>query len=576
MPPDIDRRSKQYLIFRLLIIVLGFGLVSFYKVSLGPAFGEHTFRRLYGLLGVYLLFGLALFFFYPRWRSRHEIIRWQVVGDFVLQSMLVWGTGGVLSIFSPLLFVTLVAATSVISAREAFVLATAAMGFLTLTTLAYGTGIAPFDSRSMDRYIGGEKSTFVFSYLLASVLALYAISTLGSRLSHGLRSMEGIQSEILENIAEGLIAVDRDGRVLRMNREARKLLGLPGDEAQFRKLELSTVLRGPDYASVREAFQQDRKRRFQTSVGLPDGGSRPVEVKISTVQDDLGGTRFRIGLISDLTLKREVEAAERRIQKLEDLQVMALGLAHEIRNPLASLRGCVQEISRLSPERPDTARYMGIVRRESDRLDRILEDFLLYARSGPIDLAPLDIVPVIEEAVLLLRSRPDVRERAVTFTAPVERFRVFGDRNRLIQVFLNVGLNGLEATASRGGALSVSARLRRFAAPAVGSDLKGGIREEHDPVPGVEVEFSDNGAGIGASDMKKIFTPFFTTKERGNGLGLCVVERIVREHMGYVDFSSEEGKGTTFRLWFPMISSESPVAGVAGPSSMKAAVCSHA
>ena len=572
MPPDIDRRSKQYLIFRLLIIVLGFGLVSFYKVSLGPAFGEHTFRRLYGLLGVYLLFGLALFFFYPRWRSRHEIIRWQVVGDFVLQSMLVWGTGGVLSIFSPLLFVTLVAATSVISAREAFVLATAAMGFLTLTTLAYGTGIAPFDSRSMDRYIGGEKSTFVFSYLLASVLALYAISTLGSRLSHGLRSMEGIQSEILENIAEGLIAVDRDGRVLRMNREARKLLGLPGDEAQFRKLELSTVLRGSDYASVREAFQQDRKRRFQTSVGLPDGGSRPVEVKISTVQDDLGGTRFRIGLISDLTLKREVEAAERRIQKLEDLQVMALGLAHEIRNPLASLRGCVQEISRLSPGRPDTARYMEIVRRESDRLDRILEDFLLYARSGPIDLAPLDIVPVIEEAVLLLRSRPDVRERAVTFTAPVERFRIFGDRNRLIQVFLNVGLNGLESTASRGGALSVSARSRRFVAPAAGSDLKG-IREEHDPVPGVEVEFSDNGAGIGASDLKKIFTPFFTTKERGNGLGLCVVERIVREHMGYVDFSSEEGKGTTFRLWFPMISSESPVSGVAGTRSTKAAVC---
>jgi two-component system, NtrC family, sensor histidine kinase PilS len=575
VPPDIDRRSKQYLIFRLLIIVLGFGLVSFYKLSLGQAFGEHTFMRLYGLLGVYLLFGLALFFFYPRWRGRHEIIRWQVVGDFVFQSLLVWGTGGVLSIFSPRLFGTLVAATSVISAREAFILATAAMGFLTLTTLAYGTGIAPFDSGSTDRYFGGEKSTFVFSYLLASVLALYAISTLGSRLSHGLRNMEGIQSEILENIAEGLIAVDRDGRVLRMNREARKLLGLPGDEAQFRKLDLSAILRDSDYGALREAFEQDRKRRFQTSVGLPDGAFRPVEVKISTVQDDLGGTRFRIGLISDLTLKREVEAAERRIQKLEDLQVMALGLAHEIRNPLASLRGCVQEISRLSPDRPDTARYMEIVRRESDRLDRILEDFLLYARSGPIDLVPLDLVPVIEEAVLLLRSRPDLRDRTVKFTGSAERFRIFGDRNRLIQVFLNVGLNGLEATASGKGALSVSARHRRFAPPPAGTDLKGGIREERDPVPGVEVEFCDNGSGMGSSDMKKVFTPFFTTKERGNGLGLCVVERIVREHMGYVDFSSEEGKGTTFRLWFPLISSDVPASRSEGPTSTKTLVSSH-
>jgi two-component system sensor histidine kinase PilS (NtrC family) len=569
VPPDIDRRSKQYLIFRLLIIVLGFGLVSFYKLSLGPEFGEHTFRRLYGLLGVYLLFGLTLFFFYPRWRNRHEIIRWQVVGDFVIQSLLVWGTGGVLSIFSPLLFVTLVAATSVISAREAFILATAAMGFLTLTTLAYGTGIAPFDSSSMERYFGREKSTFVFSYLLASVLALYAISTLGSRLSHGLRSMEGIQSEILENIAEGLIAVDRDGKVLRMNREARKLLGLPGDEAQFRKLPLQDALRGPDYAALREAFGQDRKRRFQTTVGLPDGACRPVEVKISTVQDDLGGTRFRIGLIADLTLKREVEAAERRIQKLEDLQVMALGLAHEIRNPLASLRGCVQEISRLTPGRPQTARYMEIVRRESDRLDRILEDFLLYARSGPVDLAPLDMVSVVEEAVLLLRNRPDLTGRAVTLNAPAERVRIFGDRNRLIQVFLNVGLNGLEATAPGSGVLSVSLRARRFAPPKPRMD-------DRDPVPGVEVEFSDNGAGMDDDDRKKVFTPFFTTKERGNGLGLCVVERIVREHMGYVDFSSEEGRGTSFRLWFPVISAEAPAGEVARSPSMEDAVCSHA
>jgi two-component system sensor histidine kinase PilS (NtrC family) len=563
VPPDIDRRSKQYLIFRLLIIVLGFGLVSFYKLSLGPAFGENAFDLLYGLLAVYLLFGLTLFVFYPRWRNRHEIMRWQVMGDFVLQSLLVWGTGGVLSIFSPLLFVTLVAATSVISAREAFILATVATAFLTITTIAYGTGMAPLDSSRMDRYFGQERSTFVLSYLLASVLALYAISTLGSRFSHGLRNMEGIQSEILENIAEGLIAVDRDGKVLRMNREARKLLGLPGDEAQFRKVALGAILQGPDYASVREAFEQDRKRRFQTVIGLPEGSLRPVEVKISSVQDDLGGTRFRIGLIADLTLKREIETAERRIQKLEDLQVMALGIAHEIRNPLASIRGCVQEISRLSREKPETARFMDIVLRESDRLDRILEDFLLYARSGPIDLAPLDIITVLEEAVLLLRSRSEHRDRAVTFKPPAERFRIFGDRNKLIQVFLNVGLNGLEATAPGKGTLTVSVHPRRFAPIQPGSG-------EREMVPGVEVHFSDNGSGIGGSDLKKVFTPFFTTKERGNGLGLCIVERIVREHMGYVDFSSEEGKGTTFRLWLPVITAGQHASEAAGTPSMEA------
>jgi signal transduction histidine kinase len=247
-----------------------------------------------------------------------------------------------------------------------------------------------------------------------------------------------------------------------------------------------------------------------------------------------------------LTLKREVEAAERRIQKLEELQVMAMGIAHEIRNPLASIRGCVQEIARLTQCGIREHRFMEIICRESDRLDRIIEDFLRYARSGPADLLPVDFTEVIEEAVLLIKSRSEFGARELRWSPPVERPRVFGDRNRLIQLFLNLGINAIEATDPNGGRINVVIR-PRVSAPSQARKSGGKLAS------GVEVEFSDNGSGIEDADLKRVFTPFFTTKPGGSGLGLSIVEKIVSEHHGALDVQSAKGEGTTVHIWLPAL-----------------------
>lgn len=547
MPPEVDRRTRHYLIFRLLVILLGFGLIRFYQVSLGGAFRQNTFAYLYSLLALYLAIGVALLVSHSRWHGRREIVRGQVLVDFGLQSLLIWGTGGVLSIFSPLLFVTLVSATTLITARGAFALATAAVVLLTGTTVAYSLGFAPTKAPdSVESLLGGTKPVFMASYLIGSVLALYTISALGSRLSHGLRSVQGIHSEILENMAEGLIAFDKDGRVIQLNKEARNLLGLSKSDLGGSRVAVDDLFPLDHHAALRKALSEGGRRRLETQIQIGNGLGRPVEVKISSVQGDFGEPRCQIALLSDLTLKKEVEKAERRIQKLEDLQVMSLGIAHEIRNPLASIRGCVQEIGRLTHEDSTVAQYMEIACRESDRLDGVLESFLLYARSGPLDLACLDLCEVIDEAVMLLRSRPDLGTRAIIWSPPPARPKILGDRNRLIQVLLNLGINAIEATSLEGGRISIALHSKLFA-------RVGGREGTQEPVPGVEVQVADNGKGMSREGMKRAFTPFFTTKPKGNGLGLCIVDRIIREHGGVTDVSSSEDAGTILHLWFPVI-----------------------
>ena len=212
--PEIGRRSKQYLTFRLLMVLLGCGLVAFYQVWLEPTQRGPASKLLYGLIVAYLAFALYTMVAHGRPGRRSSSLRRQVLGDFIFQSLLIWGTGGVFSLFSPLLFVTLAAASSLVSARASFLLATTVTTLLTAATIAAAFGVVPPGGVPVDWVAEGRSSGIVVTYLLGSIGALYAVSALGSRLSHGLQRMQSLQSEILENMAQGLIAVGQGGTIL--------------------------------------------------------------------------------------------------------------------------------------------------------------------------------------------------------------------------------------------------------------------------------------------------------------------------------------------------------------------------
>ena len=222
--------------------------------------------------------------------------------------------------------------------------------------------------------------------------------------------------------------------------------------------------------------------------------------------------------------------------RLAALGEMAAGLAHEIRNPLGAIKGAAQLL--VGPDgKPvtgqDVPEFLSIIVEEVNRLNRVVTQFLDYARPYKGEAAEIDLNEVVRKTAQLLENQGKV----VLQLAEVLP-RVRGDAEQLRQVFLNLGLNALEAM-NGGGTLTIGTGRRPF-------------RRRGDAGAFVEVRFHDTGPGIPREQMKNLFIPFFTTKEKGTGLGLPISQRIVTQHGGVIEVRSERGKGTTFTVSLPV------------------------
>jgi len=529
---------KQYVFLRLLLVVVGFFLVTFYEAFLQPESRESTPAYLFSILTAYGFVGIASLLTFEHWADSHEVCRVQVLVDFGLLALLVWSTGGVVSFFVPLLFVTFVSATALVSSRGALLLASVTTLFLVGNTFLYAAEFTPPWGGDT-----GELDSSTMAYLVMSVLALYGLSVLGSRYSSGLRVVEHLQLEVIENMAEGVLVTDRENRVKLANEGLRELLELSAPAESFRERNLAELIKassaltrdaGAANRLVEAVLSESRIELGFTGVHA-NGKPRPIEATVSVIVGDDGAPRYRAVLFVDRTLQREVEEKERRIDKLEDLRELAMGLAHEIRNPLASIRGCVQELARLSQKGGAHARLSEIVQRESDRLDRIVENFQQFARSTPQSFDCVDFVEAVDRAVVLLENRSDLESRILSWERPSEDIPVMADAERLMQVLLNLGINAIQATDPTSGRIDFAVLLR---------PENTGTNEPRT----VELLVSDNGNGIPDADQKDVFQPFVTTKKGGSGLGLSIVEKIVQEHGGQIEVGTSDLGGACFTV----------------------------
>jgi two-component system sensor histidine kinase PilS (NtrC family) len=214
---------------------------------------------------------------------------------------------------------------------------------------------------------------------------------------------------------------------------------------------------------------------------------------------------------------------------------MAAGIAHEIRNPLASMSGSIQVLRQDLQLNDEQAQLMDIVLRESDRLNDTIRSFLAYAKPQRFAMATLDVRQIVEETVRLLRNSPDVRDdHTIDVDVPLEPLWYEADEHQLRQITWNLATNGLRAMAS-GGRLLIAAAIDR-----------------HDGAGDVVLSVQDQGCGIPADQLDEIFQPFRSSFRRGTGLGLAIVHRIVTDYNGSIQVSSSVGVGTTVRARLPL------------------------
>lgn len=343
-----------------------------------------------------------------------------------------------------------------------------------------------------------------------------------------LSRIKAFSDSLVENMPIGLVATDAGGRLIAFNQTAEAILKRTAGEVLGKPAE--EILPG----SCRELFRtlavERRLIEREIDCAVAEGRTIPLEVIATTLREEDDTFLGHVILFRDMTEIRRLEEEVARSRRLASLGSLAAGVAHEIRNPLSSIKGFAtyfRERYRDNPEDRETAEVMI---READRLNRVITQLLEFARPLTMDRVPTPLSAVIRHALKMVEG--EARKKGVTLETDLsaEIGEVPLDADRMTQVFLNLCLNAIAAMEA-GGVLRVS--LAR--------------RDERT----VRITVADTGIGIPKEDLPRVFDPYFTTRSSGTGLGLAIVHKIVEAHGGEVRLESEPGRGTTATILLP-------------------------
>ncbi|HYA29039.1 MAG TPA: ATP-binding protein [Acidobacteriota bacterium] len=345
--------------------------------------------------------------------------------------------------------------------------------------------------------------------------------------------------QILANLDEGVITVDLEDRIGYFNEAAEVLTETSSSAAAGQRFD-QLFKREP---WLIELLKKSLPPRQESARGEGDfvtrwGRKTPVSVTVSPLQDRHGQFLGSIMLLRDIKHRRELEEDLKRADRLALMGTLAAGLAHEIRNPLGGIKGAAQLLRRTVDGNATVKDFTDIMIREVDRVNQLIEQLLDLSRPAELDLAPVNIHEVLDGVLLLEGQTISDREILIKKRFDPSLPPVRADRAQLTQVFLNLVKNAFQAML-HSGTLTVATRLETdFRIRGQGSESNRFIW----------VDIADEGAGIREEDLAHIFSPFFTTKTNGTGLGLATCYRIIKEHGGTIRVESIEGKGSTFRV----------------------------
>lgn len=527
-------QARQVSLVRLLLITMGFGVLAIVIQGRQPELVEPAASYLRSLLVVTTAVSVVLFatVWLARWRWQLAL---HLVFDLVWIGMLLHFSGGVSSPGVVLLFAVVLVGTLVLPGVALFVLPALASLVLAVNASLYLAGHAPFSQEFLGLNPVLTQTDRILGVLATQVGALFLVDLLGQLLARRLREQRIFTGEVLDRLGEGVLAIDRGGAVAYANAEAMRLLKLVGP---VEGAPCSTLLTDPALAPVLGLLVGERcpaLERFTTAEG------QQLVLRVTELLDRREQPLGRTLIIADETRLRLLEDSAHRAEHLAALGEMAAGIAHEVRNPLTSLRGCAQELADMAKDtnNGDAEGLARIMVTEADRLARIVEDFLALSRLRSPEREPLELEPLIDELRTMTRQRRDLPEGLeATFVCEDGCGSVLADGGQLRQVLSNIINNAIDA-------------MRQVTCPKLSVRVRGMDRDCALGSPSVEIAVSDNGCGIPEDQHERIFTPFFSTKAQGTGLGLSLVQRIVREHEGLLLLTSKVGVGTTVTIQLP-------------------------
>jgi two-component system sensor histidine kinase PilS (NtrC family) len=530
---DLRRRLTYLLLYRaaLITLVLGATTVLYW---LGDAdLAAPSAMSLYGIIGVTYLLTLV-YALWLRTATRPALLAHiQLAGDLVIASVLVHITGGAQSAYTFFFPLTVIGAALVSSRRAtAWVAVSAASLFLLIGLFGWAGVLPALPGQYLRPY---DLSAIELSRSLGlNLAALLGVSVLALTLSRQLQLERGaaadllvLHSDVVRCLSSGLVTVDPGDAVLTINQVACDILVTTPETAVGASVD--RIVPGLA-ARLHQLGERASLQRAELELPRP-GGAVVLGVSVSPLHDRGGRFLGRVVNFQDLTELRKMEHNVRHAERLAVVGGLAAGVAHEIRNPLASISGSIELLHQMPQVDDDSRALMSIVVREIDRLNGLLTDLLDYANPRPLRIEPLDLAGLVRDTVGVFGQDRGLGPVAIELVggdelAPIE---MSADAAKLRQVLWNLLRNAADA-ASRGGG-HVSLELARHETE-------------------VELRVRDDGPGIPAEHRERVFEPFFTTKSQGTGLGLATVHSLVSDHRGTIQFETDE-RGTCFVVRLP-------------------------
>jgi two-component system sensor histidine kinase PilS (NtrC family) len=536
--PDRTAGSKLgWLIAGRLAVALLLSVVG----TLWTGAGESINKSL-GLLTIVACLTILYALIFRLYKNILFQARFQLTIDVLLVTWLVWDSSVIQSPYLALYIVIIAVSSLFLGPREAVVKSVGcAVAFtacaLQITGLAGQSDPRKLVSGSLSQtiqWVGFFDVSFLVVGLLSARLAERQ-SRSDVRLlaaTQSLANLRALHERIVASIRSGLVTTDLDGRIFSFNAAAQEITGY--QEETIRGKDAS-ILFGELKEHIAETLRAREKGetapRFESNCPTSEGMRLRLGYSISPLSSESGQTTGMVITFQDLTQVRSLEETSRRQDRLAAIGRMAASIAHEIRNPLAAMRGSIQMLRSEMDNDSSQTELMEIILRESDRLNQIITDFLSYARPRSLIQARVDVGDLLHQTFALMRHSPEIgANQSIVEELPKEPLFAEADEGQLKQVFWNLARNALQAMP-QGGTLRATL------------DRNSNNR--------LRIAFSDTGRGMSPDQVEHLFEPFSSTTG-GTGLGLSIVYQIIRDHGGTINVRSREGQGTTITVELPV------------------------